>query len=72
MKLLCLCDLLVTLNEIFPKEEKPKEEKTTVVSQGLVDLLPLLHGENLAFACKLRNVSLTVFHLRLCLENESW
>lgn len=60
MKLLCLSDSLVTLFEVFPKEEKQKEEKTCVSGQAVVDLLPLLHGETSTFAlsihtCEVRN-----------------
>uniref|UniRef100_W5M3G9 Cilia and flagella associated protein 70 n=1 Tax=Lepisosteus oculatus TaxID=7918 RepID=W5M3G9_LEPOC len=37
--------VLLTLFEILPKEKKQKEEKTVVLGQAAVDLLPLLHGE---------------------------
>ncbi|XP_058266386.1 cilia- and flagella-associated protein 70 isoform X3 [Hemibagrus wyckioides] len=37
--------VILTLIEIFPKEEKQKEEKTSVLGQAVVDLLPLLHGQ---------------------------
>uniref|UniRef100_A0A3B3RVP5 Uncharacterized protein n=1 Tax=Paramormyrops kingsleyae TaxID=1676925 RepID=A0A3B3RVP5_9TELE len=37
--------VILTAVEILPKEQKKqKEEKTTVLGQGVVDLLPLLHG----------------------------
>nr|XP_023666401.1 cilia- and flagella-associated protein 70 isoform X2 [Paramormyrops kingsleyae] len=38
--------VILTAVEILPKEQKKqKEEKTTVLGQGVVDLLPLLHGQ---------------------------
>ncbi|XP_006637093.3 cilia- and flagella-associated protein 70 isoform X1 [Lepisosteus oculatus] len=37
--------VLLTLFEILPKEKKQKEEKTVVLGQAAVDLLPLLHGQ---------------------------
>ncbi|KAK3520311.1 hypothetical protein QTP70_021354 [Hemibagrus guttatus] len=37
--------VILTLIEVFPKEEKQKEEKTSVLGQAVVDLLPLLHGQ---------------------------
>ncbi|KAG8433437.1 hypothetical protein GDO86_017640 [Hymenochirus boettgeri] len=36
---------ILTLIEILPKEKKQKEEKTSVLGQTAVDLLPLLKGE---------------------------
>ncbi|KAK3552274.1 hypothetical protein QTP86_007493 [Hemibagrus guttatus] len=38
--------VILTLIEVFPKEEKQKEEKTSVLGQAVVDLLPLLHEVN--------------------------
>ncbi|XP_077130330.1 cilia- and flagella-associated protein 70 isoform X4 [Ranitomeya variabilis] len=37
--------VLLTVIEILPKEKKQKEEKTSVLGQSAVDLLPLLRGE---------------------------
>ncbi|XP_060758371.1 cilia- and flagella-associated protein 70 [Neoarius graeffei] len=37
--------VILTLFEILPKEKKKKEEKTFVLGQAVVDLLPLLHGQ---------------------------
>ncbi|KAG9461882.1 hypothetical protein GDO78_015478, partial [Eleutherodactylus coqui] len=37
--------VLLTVIEILPKEKKQKEEKTSVLGQTAVDLLPLLRGE---------------------------
>ncbi|KAK0151316.1 Cilia- and flagella-associated protein 70 [Merluccius polli] len=37
--------LILTVMEILPKERKQKEERTAVLGQAVVDLLPLLHGE---------------------------
>uniref|UniRef100_H3AYL6 Cilia and flagella associated protein 70 n=1 Tax=Latimeria chalumnae TaxID=7897 RepID=H3AYL6_LATCH len=36
---------ILTIVEILPKERKQKEEKTAVLAQATVDLLPLLQGE---------------------------
>ncbi len=36
---------LVTVNEILPKDKRTKEEKTNVIGQACVDLLPLLQGK---------------------------
>ncbi|XP_036408678.1 cilia- and flagella-associated protein 70 [Megalops cyprinoides] len=37
--------LILTVIEILPKEKKQKEERTVVLGQAVVDLLPLLHGQ---------------------------
>ena len=36
----------VSLLEVLPKDKKAKEEKTSVLGQTVVDLLPLLLGES--------------------------
>lgn len=36
----------VTVLEVLPKDKKGKEEKTNVLGQSCIDLLPLLHGES--------------------------
>ncbi|XP_077996402.1 cilia- and flagella-associated protein 70-like isoform X2 [Glandiceps talaboti] len=38
--------VMVTVIEVLPKEKKQKEEKTLLLGQSTVDLLPLLRGEN--------------------------
>ncbi|CAL8297817.1 unnamed protein product [Lota lota] len=37
--------LILTVIEILPKEKKQKEERTAVLGQAVMDLLPLLHGQ---------------------------
>ncbi|CAL8294746.1 unnamed protein product [Merluccius merluccius] len=37
--------LILTVIEILPKERKQKEERTAVLGQAVMDLLPLLHGQ---------------------------
>ncbi|KAI4878195.1 hypothetical protein NFI96_018270, partial [Prochilodus magdalenae] len=37
--------VVLTVNEVLPKERKQKEEKSAVLGQAVVDLLPLLHGQ---------------------------
>ena len=34
----------MTVIEVLPKDKKGKEEKTNVLGQSCIDLLPLLHG----------------------------
>jgi hypothetical protein len=36
---------LVTLFEAAPKDKKQKEDKSTSIGQGIVDLWPLLKGK---------------------------
>ncbi|XP_040831876.1 cilia- and flagella-associated protein 70 isoform X2 [Ochotona curzoniae] len=36
--------VFLTMNEVLPKEKKQKDEKTLVLGQAVVDLLPLLEG----------------------------
>ncbi|XP_045076940.1 cilia- and flagella-associated protein 70-like [Coregonus clupeaformis] len=37
--------VILTVIEFLPKEKKQKEEKTAVIGQAIVDLLPILHGQ---------------------------
>ncbi|KAK3728400.1 hypothetical protein QZH41_017640 [Actinostola sp. cb2023] len=37
--------VIVTIIEVLPKDKKGKEEKTNVLGQGCIDLIPLLQGE---------------------------
>uniref|UniRef100_A0A8C6GRU3 Cilia and flagella associated protein 70 n=1 Tax=Mus spicilegus TaxID=10103 RepID=A0A8C6GRU3_MUSSI len=37
--------LFLTVTEVLPKEKKQKDEKTLILGQAVVDLLPLLEGE---------------------------
>ena len=39
--------LTVTVVEVLPKDKKGKEEKINILGQSCIDLLPLLHGEQL-------------------------
>lgn len=36
---------LVTMTEVLPKEKKQKDEKTLIIGQAVVDLLPLVEGQ---------------------------
>ncbi|XP_039091109.1 cilia- and flagella-associated protein 70 isoform X3 [Hyaena hyaena] len=38
--------VFLTMTEVLPKEKKQKDEKTLVLGQAVVDLLPLLEGES--------------------------
>lgn len=40
-----LCLNIVTFVEVLPKEKKQKEEKTVLLGQCPLDLLPLVKGE---------------------------
>lgn len=37
--------LFLTVTEVLPKEKKQKDEKTLILGQAVVDLLPLLEGQ---------------------------
>nr|KAF6455344.1 cilia and flagella associated protein 70 [Rousettus aegyptiacus] len=37
--------VFLTMTEVLPKEKKQKDEKTLILGQAVVDLLPLLEGE---------------------------
>ncbi|XP_031552846.1 cilia- and flagella-associated protein 70-like [Actinia tenebrosa] len=38
--------VIITVTEVLPKDKKGKEEKTNILGQTCVDLLPLLQGES--------------------------
>ncbi|XP_077933706.1 cilia- and flagella-associated protein 70 isoform X5 [Halichoerus grypus] len=38
--------VFLTMTEVLPKEKKQKDEKTSILGQAVVDLLPLLEGES--------------------------
>ncbi|XP_027624701.1 cilia- and flagella-associated protein 70 isoform X2 [Tupaia chinensis] len=38
--------VFLTMSEVLPKEKKQKDEKTLILGQAVVDLLPLLEGES--------------------------
>ncbi|CAK7304062.1 Cilia- and flagella-associated protein 70 [Vulpes lagopus] len=38
--------VFLTMTEVLPKEKKQKDEKTLILGQAVVDLLPLLEGES--------------------------
>ena len=52
--------VVVTVIEILPKEKKQKEEKTMVLGQCSIDLLPVIKGKNTLE--KLLLLRLTVFN----------
>ncbi len=49
--------VVVTLLELLPKDKKAKEEKSVVLGQCCIDVLPLLHGEKTFTVCKLIHIS---------------
>lgn len=47
LRCVCISDMLVfsvTVIEVLPKEKKQKEEKTVLLGQCTVDMLPLVKG----------------------------
>lgn len=38
--------VFLTMTEVLPKEKKQKDEKTLILGQAVVDLIPLLEGES--------------------------
>lgn len=51
---------LVTFNEILPKDKKAKEEKTNMLGQCCIDLMPLLRGKDTAIRHLTSQTELTV------------
>ena len=44
---LTVANFSVTVMEVLPKDKKGKEEKTNVLGQSCIDLLPLLRGKQI-------------------------